>query len=85
MNENHTKALEYIKNTGGHPRIDWFDNDNEPIGPMLRARLVRAGHADEHQSGEPCHHRGCKNHVSHPCEVCGRTAAQGTVILAKPF
>ena len=22
--------------------------------------------------GEPCKHPGCKSHVSHPCEGCGR-------------
>jgi hypothetical protein len=22
--------------------------------------------------GEPCSHRGCLNHISHPCEGCGR-------------
>ncbi len=27
--------------------------------------------------GEPCHHPGCLNHVSHPCEGCGRIAGQG--------
>jgi hypothetical protein len=27
--------------------------------------------------GEPCHHPGCKSHVSHPCEGCGRVMAQG--------
>lgn len=29
------------------------------------------------KSGEPCTHKGCLNHVSHPCEVCGRVAGQG--------
>lgn len=29
------------------------------------------------ESGEPCNHRGCLNHVSHPCEGCGRTAGCG--------
>lgn len=24
--------------------------------------------------GEPCQHRGCLNHVTHPCEGCGRIA-----------
>lgn len=27
--------------------------------------------------GEPCHHPGCLNHISHPCEGCGRIAGQG--------
>lgn len=31
------------------------------------------------EDGEPCKHRGCKNHVLHPCEGCGRTGAKGKV------
>lgn len=26
--------------------------------------------------GEPCSHRGCLSHVTHPCEGCGRTAGE---------
>ena len=25
------------------------------------------------KDGEPCSHPGCLNHVTHPCEGCGRT------------
>lgn len=32
-------------------------------------------------SFEPCDHPGCKSHVSHPCEGCGR---QWGTILEKP-
>jgi len=31
------------------------------------------------KSGQPCEHKGCAHHVSHPCEVCGRTMMQGEV------
>ena len=31
------------------------------------------------REGEPCHHPGCANHVTHPCEGCGRIAARGVV------
>jgi len=24
------------------------------------------------RDGLPCPHKGCKSHVTHPCEVCGR-------------
>lgn len=27
--------------------------------------------------GIPCLHRGCRNHVSHACEICGRIACRG--------
>jgi hypothetical protein len=25
--------------------------------------------------GQPCSHPGCRNHIKHPCEGCGRYAA----------
>jgi len=28
------------------------------------------------RDGEPCSHRGCLNHVTHPCEGCGRVAGR---------
>ena len=37
------KYLQYIKNTGGSPKVEWFDDDWEPIGPKVRADMVKAG------------------------------------------
>lgn len=37
---------------------------------------------DKLKDGKPCDHKGCLNHVSHPCEYCGRIAGirvKGTV------
>jgi hypothetical protein len=31
------------------------------------------------KDGEPCDHPGCQNHISHPCEKCGRIAAKGDI------
>lgn len=31
---------------------------------------------------EPCDHRGCLHHVTHPCEGCGRIAGQYAKIAA---
>lgn len=28
------------------------------------------------KDGEPCEHRGCLSHVTHPCEGCGRTGGR---------
>ena len=39
MNTEQRRALEYIDNAGGEPKIEWFDDDHEPIGPMLRDDL----------------------------------------------
>lgn len=30
----------------------------------------------EYRPDEPCGHRGCLSHVTHPCEGCGRIAGQ---------
>lgn len=42
MNDTEKRAIEYIKNTGGNPKVSWFDEDHDPIGPMLRKRLINA-------------------------------------------
>ena len=31
------------------------------------------------KSGQPCKHKGCLSHSSHPCEVCGRINGIGDV------
>ena len=35
--------VEYINNTGGSPTVEQFDEDWEPIGPMLRRDMLVAG------------------------------------------
>jgi len=39
----HREALDYIRNTGGSPKVQWFDDDFEPIGPNLRADMLALG------------------------------------------
>lgn len=43
MNETEKRAIEYIKNAGGNPKVSWFDEDHEPIGQMLRDQLIKEG------------------------------------------
>jgi hypothetical protein len=38
----------------------------------------------QYQDGEPCKHTGCINHITHPCESCGRITAKG-YIFKNPF
>lgn len=33
--------IDYINNTGGSPTIAQFDEDWEPIGPTLRADMIK--------------------------------------------
>jgi len=40
--EYYQRYLDYITNTGGSPKIEWFDDDWEPIGPMIRRDLKEA-------------------------------------------
>lgn len=28
------------------------------------------------RDGEPCEHKGCLHHITHPCEGCGRIAGK---------
>ncbi len=37
------KYIEYITNTGGSPTVGQFDDDWEPIGPMVRKDLLEEG------------------------------------------
>ena len=39
VKEHHKQYLHYVINTGGHATVANFDEDWEPIGPMLRAEL----------------------------------------------
>jgi hypothetical protein len=34
------QALQYVVNTGGNASVMIFDDDHEPIGPMLRRELM---------------------------------------------
>ena len=37
------------------------------------------------KDGEPCEHRGCLHHISHPCEKCGRIAGKNPIYLDDAF
>ena len=37
------QQIDYIKNTGGNPKVEWFDDDHEPIGPILREAMISEG------------------------------------------
>lgn len=50
MTETELRALKYIENTGHTATITGFDDDHEPIGPTLRAKLVPR-YMSEHSDG----------------------------------
>lgn len=44
MAEHLQKYLDYIRNTKRVPlKTEWFDEDWDPVGPMVRSQLVEAG------------------------------------------
>jgi hypothetical protein len=64
---------------------EWIDTTggilDEEIGmavthwmPMPEAPKEKELQIHKLRVGEPCSHRGCLNHISHPCEGCGRIA-----------
>lgn len=34
---------------------------------------------------EPCNHRGCLSHVTHPCEGCGRIAGMTELEIVRRY
>lgn len=55
--------------------------ENEAAGGQSRAGEAGANLTDvlggkRYKDGEPCSHRGCLHHVTHPCEGCGRIAGR---------
>jgi len=40
-----------------------------------------------YRNREPCEHPGCLNHITHPCDGCGRIAGQKVLsdLLGCPF
>ncbi len=51
------------------------------ISDEILFEIQRTGRYYILEDGEPCKHPGCFHHFSHPCEVCGRTGMQGSVLL----
>ena len=40
MNQYYQQFLDYIDNTGGSPKIEEFDEDWDPIGLVIRLKLL---------------------------------------------
>ena len=46
MAQDFSKYIDYIKNTGGNPKISWFISDWEPIGEMVLGDMLKEGLID---------------------------------------
>lgn len=55
--------------------IRWKIKDLEPKTKYIRDIPLEI----EYYDGQPCEHRGCMSHQSHPCEGCGRISAKGNI------
>lgn len=71
-----TFKLKYINTIPTQDDIKNFDLllKNDDIIIKLQKLLNRIYELDTLKDGVPCSHIGCLNHVSHPCENCGRIA-----------
>ena len=65
---------------------DCFDNCTEkecyqcgydvfPIKDCIKSKKIK-----QLKDGESCGHTGCLNHISHPCEYCGRIAGMNNLV-----
>jgi hypothetical protein len=56
------------------PDMHDFDNLMQDVFgdeyPSIKENAIRIAKAIK--EGEPCGHPGCLQHLSHPCEKCGR-------------
>lgn len=48
-----------------------ISKQEKPVDVFIEARIYK--------DGEPCDHKGCASHITHPCECCGRTGARGEI------
>jgi len=46
------------------------------VPSRLQQEAASAASAGSLADGKPCGHPGCLNHVTHPCERCGRIAGR---------
>jgi hypothetical protein len=56
-----------------------FGLTNRELTLMELSAMGWSEYPPVYKSGEPCAHFGCRSHVSHPCEGCGRTICDGNV------
>jgi len=72
------QAVKVIKMWHGDEVFDIYYNCS-PEMKLIREALSENEQADAPDKllpGVPCSHPGCAQHMSHPCEVCGRIACR---------
>jgi len=66
---------------------EWFKDDGmirwkDSIKTVVEMQKSNIVPHYEVKPGQPCSHPGCANHITHPCEGCGRIAAMGARLPA---
>lgn len=68
VNDNIPEVIEKYNDNARKIYADIYIDDNNL---SIEKALLR--------DGEPCGHRGCLSHITHPCECCGRIAGKRTI------
>lgn len=59
---------------------NWKENLRKALATLMLCPEMdiafKALNVPAHIEDSPCEHPGCLNHVTHPCEVCGRVAGR---------
>lgn len=77
------QILEHWRTEGSlfHSEQEWLLDEVDRLNALLKE--VKASTPPTYADGEPCSHPGCLNHVTHPCEGCGRTAGRNNPTYAQ--
>ncbi len=59
-----------------HSSDNWENLMGESWEQHYHCEEIEEMYQGYRRDGEPCHHPGCLNHVTHACEGCGRVAGR---------
>ena len=75
----HVAPRDLIESEEIRNKVGWDQFTDKQNEKMILNHLKHHRNKEEpnRKNGEPCSHPGCKNHFTHPCEVCFRIGAMG--------
>jgi hypothetical protein len=77
-NPDSEKVKDFISIKQKNPLEQWSKQDLERLKDKEPCRYLDQyllGKFEPLKDGEECEHKGCRNHISHPCDNCGRIGA----------
>jgi hypothetical protein len=75
------EILHVLRNPYGHSE-DYIREARLAACDLIEKVVKEPDEIVLYKDREPCKRKGCLQHVTHPCEWCGRTAGIGTVTLS---